>query len=59
MKKVFGILFVIFGVVCLPGCLSPIPAEMIGRLIGTALISFLPAYFLLRKNGKDDNVTDK
>jgi len=25
---------------------------MIGRLIGNALITFLPAYFLLRNSGK-------
>ena len=52
MRKVFGILFIIFGVVCLPSCYSPYSAEMLGRLMGNTLITFLPAYFLLRKSGK-------
>lgn len=54
MRKVFGILFVILGVVCLPSCFSPSSAEMIGRLIGNALFTFLPAYFLLRNSGRKD-----
>lgn len=54
MKKVFGILFVIFGCVCLPGVISPSLAESIGRLIGLSMFSFLPAYFLLRKGDKEE-----
>ncbi len=48
MKKVFGYLLVILGVICLPSCFSISSAEMVGRLLGNALITFLPAYFLLR-----------
>lgn len=58
MRRVFGILFIILGVVCLPSCFSPSSAEMIGRLIGNALITFLPAYFLLRNSGKKKDKED-
>lgn len=59
MKKFFGILFVIFGIVCLPGVFAPSAAESIGRLIGLSLFSFLPAYFLLRNNSKDNEGENK
>ena len=52
MKKVFGILFIVLGVVCLPSVFAPSAAEFIGRLIGWALTSVIPAYFLLRNSGK-------
>ena len=58
MRRVFGILFIILGVVCLPSCFSPSSAEMIGRLIGNALFTFLPAYFLLRNSGKKKDKED-
>ena len=54
MKKTFGILLIIVGIVCLPRCFSPIPSEMVGMLIGNALITFLPAFFLLRNSEKDE-----
>ena len=54
MKKFFGILFVVLGIVCLPGVFAPSAAESIGRLIGLSLVSFLPAYFLLRNSNKKD-----
>ena len=54
MKKLIGALFIVFGIFCLPGCLAPSVAESVGRLIGTILISFLPAYLLLREKGKKD-----
>ena len=58
MKKVFGILFLIVGIVSLPSVIAPNAAEMIGRLIG---LSFIPAYFLLRNSGKkqEDGSKDK
>ena len=61
MKKVFGILFLIVGIVSLPSVIAPNAAEMIGRLIGLSLFSFIPAYFLLRKSGKkqEDGSKDK
>ena len=59
MKKVFGILFVILGVVCLPSVVVPDTAEMVGRLIGTALFTFLPAYFLLRNSDKKEENDSK
>lgn len=52
MKKVFGILFLIVGIVSLPSVVAPNAAEMIGRFIGLSLFSFIPAYFLLRNSGK-------
>ena len=52
MKKIFGFLFVVVGIACLPGIIAPSFAETIGRLIGVSLVSFLPAYFLLRNNSK-------
>ena len=56
MRKFFGILFVILGIVCLPSVFAPSVAETIGRLIGWSITSVIPAYFLLRNtNKKDDN----
>ena len=52
MKKVFGILFIVLGIVCLPSVFAPSAAETIGRLIGWSLTSVIPAYFLLRNRGK-------
>lgn len=54
MKKIFGILFIILGIVCLPAVISPSFAESVGRLIGMSLWTFLPAYFLLRNSNKKD-----
>ncbi len=60
MKKFFGILFVIIGIVSLPSVFAPSVAESIGRLIGLSLYSFLPAYFLLRNsNKKEENKDNK
>lgn len=54
MKKVFGIIFVVVGLICLPQAFTPSVPETIGGLIGVSLVTFLPAYFLLR-NKKNDN----
>lgn len=62
MRKVFGILFIVLGIVCLPSVFAPSAAEFIGRLIGWALTSVIPAYFLLRHSGKksdEQNEKDK
>ena len=59
MKKVFGILFVILGIVCLPSVFAPSAAETIGRLIGWAITSVIPAYFLLRNTSKKDHNQEK
>ena len=59
MKKVFGILFVILGIVCLPSVFAPSAAETIGRLIGWAITSVIPAYFLLRYTSKKDDNQEK
>ncbi len=58
MKKVFGILFIVLGIVCLPSVFAPSAAETIGRLIGWSLTSVIPAYFLLRNGGKKDENKD-
>ena len=55
MKKFFGILFVIIGIVSLPGIFAPSAAESLGRLLGLSLVTFLPAYFLLRNNKKGED----
>ena len=54
MKKIIGILFVVFGIVLLPQSFEPSLPGTIGRLIGMSLVSFLPAYFLLRNSGKNE-----
>ena len=59
MKKFFGILFVILGIVCLPSVFAPSAAETIGRLIGWAITSVIPAYFLLRNTSKKDDNLEK
>jgi hypothetical protein len=59
MKKFFGILFVILGIVCLPSVFAPSAAETIGRLIGWAITSVIPAYFLLRNTSKKDDNQEK
>lgn len=59
MKKVFGILFLIVGIVSLPSVIAPNAAEMLGRLIGLSLFSFIPAYLLLRNGRKKQEKDDK
>ena len=59
MKKFFGILFVILGIVCLPSVFAPSAAETIGRLIGWAITSVIPAYFLLRNTSKKEDNQEK
>lgn len=54
MKKFFGIIFLVVGFVCLPQVLIPSFPETVGGLIGVSLVTFLPAFFLLRSK-KDDN----
>lgn len=53
MKKVFGILFIVVGLICLPRVFAPSVVETIGGIIGVSLSSFLPAYFLLRDSKKE------
>ena len=57
MKKVFGIILIVVGIVCLPQVIAPSSAETIGGLLGVSLVTFLPAYFLLRskKDTEDPN----
>ena len=54
MRKVFGILFVVFAVVCFPSVWAPTVSGTIGRFIGWLLTSVLPAYLLLRERKKKD-----
>ncbi len=56
MRKVFGILFIVFGVVCLPSVFANglNAAQINGRIIAWILISVVPAYFLLRNKKKKD-----
>ena len=53
MKKIFGIILLVVGFVCLPKVFAPSFLETIGGLIGVSIVTFLPAFFLLR--GKKDN----
>lgn len=60
MKKVFGIILIIVGLICLPKVFTPSVPETIGGLTGISLVSFLPAYFLLReKKGKTQSVRNQ
>lgn len=60
MKKIFGILFLVYGIICLPDLITFNPAQFLGRLIVLTLISFLPAYLLLRKGrGKNSDGINK
>lgn len=55
MKKIFGIIFLVVGFVCLPKAFTPSFPETVGGLIGVSLVTFLPAFFLLRKGKNDSN----
>ena len=55
MKKIFGIIFLVVGFVCLPQVFSPSFPETVGGLIGVSLVTFLPAFFLLRNKKNDSN----
>lgn len=52
MKKTFGILFLILGIICLPGCFTGRTEQIIGHLLAATLIGFLPAFLLLRSSRK-------
>jgi hypothetical protein len=56
MKNVFGIIFIVVGLICLPQVFTSSAPETIGGVIGVSLVTFLPAFFLLRskKNDKDN-----
>lgn len=58
MKKIFGIILIIIGLICIPQVFSPSAAETIGGLIGVSLFTFLPAYFLLRRNSKANKIAE-
>lgn len=53
MKKAFGIFLIIVGVISMFKVFSYDIYETIGGIIGISLVSFLPAYFLLRSK-KDE-----
>ena len=38
MKKTFGILFLILGIICLPGCFTGRTEQIIGHLLTATLI---------------------
>lgn len=61
MKRIFGILFLILGVICLPGCFTGRTEQVIGHLLAATLIGFLPSFLLLRSSKKkeEDVVTDE
>lgn len=56
MRKVFGFFLIVVGLVALMKALpSPSGLEALGTIIGVSIVSFLPAYFLLRKsNSKEE-----
>lgn len=56
MKKVFGIILILAGLITLPQVFSHTSgiAEAFGGLMGVSLVSFLPAYFLIR-NKREEN----
>ncbi len=53
MKKAFGIFLIIIGVISMVKVFSYDIYGAIGGIIGISLVSFLPAYFLLRSK-KDE-----
>ena len=55
MKKFFVIFFLVVGFVCLPKAFTPSFPETVGGLIGVSLVTFLPAFFLLRNKKNDSN----
>ena len=59
MRKFFGILFIILGIVCLPSVFAPSAAETIGRVIGWSITSVIPACFLLRNTSKQEDNQEK
>lgn len=59
MKKIFGIILLVVGFVCLPQVFTPSVPETIGGLIGVSLVTFLPAFFLLRNKKDNSNDTNK
>ncbi|MGM9839297.1 MAG: hypothetical protein ACI307_04430 [Sodaliphilus sp.] len=58
MKKVFGIILIMVGLICFPRVFTPNAPKLAGGLIGVILVTFLPVYFLLR-NKKNDNNSSK
>lgn len=51
MRKVFGIILIIVGLIATMKALpSSSGFEVLGAIIGVSILSFLPAYFLLRKS---------
>ena len=58
MKKIFGFFFLVVGFICLPKAFTHSFPETFGGLIGVSLVTFLPAFFLLRGK-KDDNSNTK
>lgn len=55
MKKVFGIILIVVGVICLPQVFTPSVPETIGGLMGIGIVTFLPAFFLLRNKKEENN----
>ena len=55
MKKFFGIIFLVVGIICLPKVISPSIPETIGGIIGISLVSLLPAYFMLRNDDENNS----
>lgn len=50
MRKVFGIILIIVGLVAIMKALpSSSGFEAIGAIIGVSIVTFLPAYILIRK----------
>lgn len=51
MRSFFGILLIVTGIFVIVNVVnSPSAAEAIGGIIGASVLTFVPAYFLLRKS---------
>lgn len=61
MKKVIGIILIIIGLITLPKVFTSSGFETFGGIIGVSIVTFLPAYFLLKskKVTHSDNPTEK
>lgn len=56
MKKILGVILIVVGVITLPKIISQSGAEVFGGIVGVSLVTFLPAYFLLRTKKKGESV---
>lgn len=57
MKKVLGIILIVVGLITLPQVFTSTSdaIEAVGAFIGVSIVTFLPAFFLLRNKKEENN----